>query len=333
MDLHNKPTSQSRHQGKPAPALKNLNDLCCDVMEFNYSFAATLLQKKVHDRFSTEQPEDFLPMEKELFVAQLTSEKSAAFDTLIAQHSPFLDSLGLTLSLRSTSVSTTDFNHDEALFQLDKGKTFVNYLSTLAGKHLTDQDNVTLYSIMEDLLSYLQFESDFTDSSDTPSIECAVALGGIVENLKKISGFQEEATILVFGRYLSLLEHKCLHGVITLERAGIFAIGTLRLNESGGEFIHIPYSHPSLRWHIVCSDAESYRNVWELAIGAIEKLLPFSTYKQLTTLAITTTLDNLNWIKHDLNSNGWNLRDDDQTEEFKIVVDEVAERLTEMLGD
>jgi hypothetical protein len=331
MDLHNKSTSNSANHHNDAPALRNLTDFYRIVVEFNHSFSAPFLQKKVDDNFPPEHIHETSPLEKELLIAELIAEKNLEFDGLLAQHSPFLNSLGLSLSLRATSISTPDFDHAEALFQLEHGGAFINFLSTLAGQYLSDKDHVTILSIIEDLLSYLQFQSDLTNPDDAPAIEFAGAIGGILESLTQNLSLLHDPIISDLRRYHSLMGQKCLHEVVILERAGIFELGSVRVNESGTEFIHIPYSNPSLRWHIICNNVESYKNVWETSISAIEKLLPLPAVQDLTSLAITTTLENLTWIKQDLNSNGWNLRDDDQTEEFKIVVDEVAARLSEML--
>ena len=51
---------------------------------------------------------------------------------------------------------------------------------------------------------------------------------------------------------------------------------------------------------------------------------------QLVSLSLDTALRNLSWIKRDLNSGAWSLREKDQLDEFNIVVDDIAEKFAEI---
>ena len=323
------------HSEPHPPSRATSHHLLCHVHEevvaFNHTYNAPILERQVQERFPPEESNEAPSLEKELYISELAAVKKEAFETLLTRNAPHLRSLGLSLALLSNTTPTAHFTYDEASFHLDNGERFIDLLASYVGNPINENNLIALVTIFEDLLSYLQYHGDLTDPEDTGSIEFAASLQGVIGVLKKIPEFQHAATVSILARYTSFLDRRCLHEVIMVERASIFEVGSLRLNDSGTEFIHIPFSNPSLRWHIICNNSENYARVWETCLNVLDMLISRPAMKQLSELAVTTTLRNLHWIKQDLSSNGWSLRDDGESEEFKIVVDETADKLTEML--
>lgn len=330
---HNKPV---RHNSEHSHAAKVTSHMLLtrvleEVLEFNHSYTDTILERQIQERFPLEEPNENAPLEKELYTSELIAEKKEAFEQLLVRNQKYLHPLGLSLSMLTHPDSASNFSDGEASFHLDNGARFIEHLESYRGKPVLEKNLLALVTIFEDLFSYIQYHGDLTRPDDERSIEFAASLRGLLEALKNLPEFQYAPTLSILARYQSFLERRCLHEVIMVERASIFEIGSLRLNDAGTEFIHIPFSNPSLRWHIICNNSKSYANVWQSSLRVLEMLLLRPDMKQLTELALTTTLGNLHWIKQDLNSNGWSLRDDGESEEFKIVVDEIAEKVTAML--
>lgn len=318
------------------------------MKEFNLTFELDDLEQKwqgIFDEMIHEEIEKDEDKADDAAVGIVEKERQLAFENICKEHKSDLARTGLALEL-AEPVGFKSEDSDNPIergsgrfvelmmfFKLSDGKKFLGYLDSLDRNNLSENQLAGIKTVAIDLLLQLREEYDTTDSRDTRMIELLGNLSEIVKRYKEFNfndeGFSEDISSL--EKYREILKGKYLREFLVAEKLGLVSIVNFSKGEDGDFELGVCGYEPA-HWHrYMHQTAEDYKKRWDSVLGTLTMIGKNKNAKNFLKKLTEESKTALQFAKKDIDTHTdphvSKKRSEAELDEYKIVMDEVYERL------